>query len=60
MAFIITANPHCEDVPLLVKEAVDAEPTAGQPASSSAGKPATNDVYAYGVPGHHGHLLLHQ
>eukprot|EP00959_Pyramimonas_sp_CCMP1952_P317351 6642011-Pyramimonas_sp.AAC.1 len=44
-AFTITANPHCEDAPLLVKEATDAEPTAGQPASSSAGTPATSDAH---------------
>eukprot|EP00959_Pyramimonas_sp_CCMP1952_P229408 4796708-Pyramimonas_sp.AAC.1 len=37
MSCMITANPHCEDAPLLVNEAADAEPTAGQLASSSAG-----------------------
>eukprot|EP00959_Pyramimonas_sp_CCMP1952_P162602 3399598-Pyramimonas_sp.AAC.1 len=42
-AFTVTANPHCEDMPLLVKGAADAEPTAGHPASSSAGAPATGD-----------------
>eukprot|EP00959_Pyramimonas_sp_CCMP1952_P214785 4494793-Pyramimonas_sp.AAC.1 len=47
MAFIVTANPNCEDTPLLGKEAADAEPTAGQPASSSAGTPATSDVHAH-------------
>eukprot|EP00959_Pyramimonas_sp_CCMP1952_P321424 6726053-Pyramimonas_sp.AAC.1 len=45
-ACTVTANPHCEDTPLLVKEAADAEPTAVQPASSSAGAPATSDAHA--------------
>eukprot|EP00959_Pyramimonas_sp_CCMP1952_P354114 7419086-Pyramimonas_sp.AAC.1 len=48
-AFTITANLHREDAPLLVKEAADAGPTARQPASSSAGAPATSDAHAYMV-----------
>eukprot|EP00959_Pyramimonas_sp_CCMP1952_P099769 2086181-Pyramimonas_sp.AAC.1 len=44
-AFTATANPHCEDTPPLVKEAADAEPAAGQPASSSAGAPAASDAH---------------
>eukprot|EP00959_Pyramimonas_sp_CCMP1952_P346110 7249168-Pyramimonas_sp.AAC.1 len=32
MSFTSAARPHCEDTPLLVKEADDAEPVAGQPA----------------------------
>eukprot|EP00959_Pyramimonas_sp_CCMP1952_P066384 1385996-Pyramimonas_sp.AAC.1 len=36
-----------KDAPLLVKEAADAEPTAGQCASSGAGAPATSDAHAY-------------
>eukprot|EP00959_Pyramimonas_sp_CCMP1952_P128638 2690267-Pyramimonas_sp.AAC.1 len=31
MSFTITANPQCEEAPLLVKEASDPEPTAGTP-----------------------------
>eukprot|EP00959_Pyramimonas_sp_CCMP1952_P035928 752297-Pyramimonas_sp.AAC.1 len=31
-SFTITANPQCENDPLLVKEASDPEPTAGTPA----------------------------
>eukprot|EP00959_Pyramimonas_sp_CCMP1952_P387792 8127112-Pyramimonas_sp.AAC.1 len=47
MAFTIPANPHCEDALLLVKQAADAVPTAGQPASTSAGTPATKDAHTY-------------
>eukprot|EP00959_Pyramimonas_sp_CCMP1952_P313232 6556417-Pyramimonas_sp.AAC.1 len=47
IACAITANPHCEDAALHVQEAADTEPTAGQPASSSAGAPATNNAHAY-------------
>eukprot|EP00959_Pyramimonas_sp_CCMP1952_P365712 7658927-Pyramimonas_sp.AAC.1 len=36
MSFTITANPQCEDDPLLVKEASDPEPAAGTPAMSDA------------------------
>eukprot|EP00959_Pyramimonas_sp_CCMP1952_P265465 5550895-Pyramimonas_sp.AAC.1 len=44
-AFTVTANPLCEDTPLLVKEVADVEPTAGQPASSSAGALAIGDAH---------------
>eukprot|EP00959_Pyramimonas_sp_CCMP1952_P233515 4880599-Pyramimonas_sp.AAC.1 len=47
MSFTSTANPHCEDAPLLVKEAAGTEPVAGQPASSSAGTPAMSDAHAH-------------
>eukprot|EP00959_Pyramimonas_sp_CCMP1952_P146651 3069578-Pyramimonas_sp.AAC.1 len=47
MLFTITANPHSENAPLLVKEAADTEPAAGQPASSSAGTPGMSDAHAY-------------
>eukprot|EP00959_Pyramimonas_sp_CCMP1952_P034990 732498-Pyramimonas_sp.AAC.1 len=47
MSFVFTANPHCEDAPLLVKEAADTEPVAGQPASSSAVTPAMSDARSY-------------
>eukprot|EP00959_Pyramimonas_sp_CCMP1952_P389165 8154181-Pyramimonas_sp.AAC.1 len=46
-SFTITANPHCEDVPLLVNEAAGTEPDAGQPASSSAGTAAISDAHTY-------------
>eukprot|EP00959_Pyramimonas_sp_CCMP1952_P362460 7590771-Pyramimonas_sp.AAC.1 len=46
MSFTITANPHCEDAPLLVKAAADTESVAGQPASSSAGTPAMSGAHA--------------
>eukprot|EP00959_Pyramimonas_sp_CCMP1952_P376239 7880764-Pyramimonas_sp.AAC.1 len=36
MSFTITADPQCEDDPLLVKEASDPEPAAGTPAMSDA------------------------
>eukprot|EP00959_Pyramimonas_sp_CCMP1952_P304135 6365417-Pyramimonas_sp.AAC.1 len=36
MPFTITADPQCEDDPLLVKEASDPEPAAGIPAMSDA------------------------
>eukprot|EP00959_Pyramimonas_sp_CCMP1952_P235890 4929813-Pyramimonas_sp.AAC.1 len=32
MSFTITANPQCEEAPLLVKEASDPEPIARAPA----------------------------
>eukprot|EP00959_Pyramimonas_sp_CCMP1952_P239542 5006253-Pyramimonas_sp.AAC.1 len=57
--FTIPANPHCEEAPLLVKEAVDAEPAAVQPASSSAGAHVMSDARAYDVTGYQGHQLLH-
>eukprot|EP00959_Pyramimonas_sp_CCMP1952_P191511 4004452-Pyramimonas_sp.AAC.1 len=47
MSFTIAAKSQCEDAPLLVKEAAEAEPAAGQPASCSAGAPAMSDAYAY-------------
>eukprot|EP00959_Pyramimonas_sp_CCMP1952_P282005 5894172-Pyramimonas_sp.AAC.1 len=46
-ALTLTANPQCEEMPMLVKEVADAEPTAEQPASSSVGTPATSDARAY-------------
>eukprot|EP00959_Pyramimonas_sp_CCMP1952_P429276 8990839-Pyramimonas_sp.AAC.1 len=46
MSLIITTNPHCEDAPLVVEEAADAELVAGRPASSSAGAPAMSDSHA--------------
>eukprot|EP00959_Pyramimonas_sp_CCMP1952_P372894 7808798-Pyramimonas_sp.AAC.1 len=46
ISFTITANPRCEDAPLLVKEAPDTKPVARQPASSSAGTPSMSDVHA--------------
>eukprot|EP00959_Pyramimonas_sp_CCMP1952_P332618 6965170-Pyramimonas_sp.AAC.1 len=36
MSFTIAANPHCEDDPLLVKEASDPEPAVGTPAMNDA------------------------
>eukprot|EP00959_Pyramimonas_sp_CCMP1952_P301622 6310798-Pyramimonas_sp.AAC.1 len=36
MSFTITANPQCEEAPLLVKEVSDPEPIAGEPAVSDA------------------------
>eukprot|EP00959_Pyramimonas_sp_CCMP1952_P381816 8000923-Pyramimonas_sp.AAC.1 len=33
MSFTITANPQCEEAPLLAKEASDPEPNAGTPAA---------------------------
>eukprot|EP00959_Pyramimonas_sp_CCMP1952_P180565 3775432-Pyramimonas_sp.AAC.1 len=45
MSFVIAANPHCEVAPLLVEEAVGAEPVPGQPASSSVGAPAMSDAH---------------
>eukprot|EP00959_Pyramimonas_sp_CCMP1952_P469714 9495432-Pyramimonas_sp.AAC.1 len=39
MSLTVTANPQCEDAPLLVKEASAPEPIAGTP--------AVNDVHAY-------------
>eukprot|EP00959_Pyramimonas_sp_CCMP1952_P350685 7347365-Pyramimonas_sp.AAC.1 len=36
MSFTITANPQCEDAPVLVKEASDPEPIAGAPAVNGA------------------------
>eukprot|EP00959_Pyramimonas_sp_CCMP1952_P461968 9482462-Pyramimonas_sp.AAC.2 len=36
MLFTSAAHPQCEDDPLLVKEAADAEPAAGAPAMSDA------------------------
>eukprot|EP00959_Pyramimonas_sp_CCMP1952_P223677 4677006-Pyramimonas_sp.AAC.1 len=45
-AFTMTANPRCEDAPLLVREAAGAEPAAGRPAASSA-RSATNGAHAY-------------
>eukprot|EP00959_Pyramimonas_sp_CCMP1952_P144666 3027726-Pyramimonas_sp.AAC.1 len=47
VSFTIMANSHCEDAPLLVKEAAGAEPAAGQPALYSAGTPAMSDARAY-------------
>eukprot|EP00959_Pyramimonas_sp_CCMP1952_P086202 1802957-Pyramimonas_sp.AAC.1 len=41
MSFTITADPQCEEAPLLVKEAPDPEPTAGAP--------AVRDAHAYMV-----------
>eukprot|EP00959_Pyramimonas_sp_CCMP1952_P022549 474150-Pyramimonas_sp.AAC.1 len=42
VSFNITANPQCEDAPLLVKEAADTEPETGAPAMS--------DAHAYMMP----------
>eukprot|EP00959_Pyramimonas_sp_CCMP1952_P104019 2174209-Pyramimonas_sp.AAC.1 len=36
MSFTTTANPQCEEDPLLVKEAADTEPAARTPAMSDA------------------------
>eukprot|EP00959_Pyramimonas_sp_CCMP1952_P423272 8866116-Pyramimonas_sp.AAC.1 len=52
MSCTITANPRCEDDPLLVKEASDPEPATGTPAMS--------DAHTYDVTGDPGHQLLHQ
>eukprot|EP00959_Pyramimonas_sp_CCMP1952_P138129 2891143-Pyramimonas_sp.AAC.1 len=52
MSFTITAEPQCEDGPLLVKEAPGAEPAARTPAMS--------DAHTYDVTGYHWHQLLHQ
>eukprot|EP00959_Pyramimonas_sp_CCMP1952_P002752 56885-Pyramimonas_sp.AAC.1 len=46
-ASTVTANPQCEEMPMLVKEVADAEPNAGQPASSNAGAPAASDARAF-------------
>eukprot|EP00959_Pyramimonas_sp_CCMP1952_P118562 2478892-Pyramimonas_sp.AAC.1 len=47
-AFTIAANPRCERTPLrhVIKDIVDTEPIAGQPASSSAGLVAPVDAHA--------------
>eukprot|EP00959_Pyramimonas_sp_CCMP1952_P252940 5283956-Pyramimonas_sp.AAC.1 len=49
MSFCLTANPHWEDAPLLVKEAAGAEPAAGQAALCNAGTPALSDAHTYMV-----------
>eukprot|EP00959_Pyramimonas_sp_CCMP1952_P377420 7905335-Pyramimonas_sp.AAC.2 len=36
MSFTTTANPQCEDAPLLVRAAAGTEPAAGAPAMSDA------------------------
>eukprot|EP00959_Pyramimonas_sp_CCMP1952_P192362 4022293-Pyramimonas_sp.AAC.1 len=46
-AFTAAAHPQCEEIPMLIKEVADVEPTAGHPASSNAGAPATSDARKY-------------
>eukprot|EP00959_Pyramimonas_sp_CCMP1952_P371093 7771458-Pyramimonas_sp.AAC.1 len=46
MSSFVSANPHCEDAALPVKQAADAEPAAGQPAFCCAGAPMS-DAHAY-------------
>eukprot|EP00959_Pyramimonas_sp_CCMP1952_P276961 5789649-Pyramimonas_sp.AAC.1 len=53
MRFTITANPQCQDEPLLVKEALGPEPAAGTLMHERC--PCMHDVTGY-----QGHQLFHQ